>query len=217
MSYVLTNQRKLYRGQKKDELQKKKKYLTWISANIWVMLNILICYLERFYWKVSESGISSNSLKTKSEQVWSIAVYFWSRTEPGACSVEVGWQGGDAALDDFRVLVLVLTDTIEVFNVAGPAQQLHKVFIVCDDEQLEVSLARAILNDSAKQNKEIKSHILIQLKQEMDSVYLSLISESADVSCEHIKLKCLDNSYIKYRFMAFKVMWKTKYIFLFHS
>lgn len=55
-----------------------------------------------------------------------------------------------------------------MFDVAGPAQQLHKVFIVGDDEQLEVSLARAILDDSAEQNKEIKLHKYFVSVKQMD-------------------------------------------------
>lgn len=55
--------------------------------------------------------------------------------------MEIGGEGGDAALCDLRVLVLVLTDTVEVFNVAGPPQELHKVLIMGDDQQLKVTLA----------------------------------------------------------------------------
>lgn len=57
------------------------------------------------------------------------------------CSVEVGREGGDAALCDLRVLVLVLTDAVEVFDVAGPPQELHKVLVMGDDQQLEITLA----------------------------------------------------------------------------
>ena len=49
------------------------------------------------------------------------------------CSVEIGREGGDAALRDLRVLVLVFTDAIEVFDVAGPTQEFHKVLVVGDD------------------------------------------------------------------------------------
>lgn len=72
-------------------------------------------------------------------------------------SVQIGWEGGDAALCDFGVLVLILTDAVEVFNVAGPPQQLHKVLIMGDDQQLEVTLTRATLNDSGQSKQgEIK-------------------------------------------------------------
>lgn len=66
-------------------------------------------------------------------------------------SVEVSREGGDAALGDLRVLVLVLADAVEVLNVAGTAQQLHKVLVVGDDQQLEVALSRAALDDSGNQ------------------------------------------------------------------
>lgn len=64
-------------------------------------------------------------------------------------SVQVGGEGGDAALPDFRVLLLVLADAVEVLDVAGAAQQLHKVLVVGDDQQLEVALAGATLDDPA--------------------------------------------------------------------
>lgn len=48
--------------------------------------------------------------------------------------VQVGGEGGDAALADFRVLLLVLADAVEILDVAGPAQQLHKVLVVGDDQ-----------------------------------------------------------------------------------
>lgn len=67
--------------------------------------------------------------------------------ESTVSSVQVGGEGGDAALGDLRVLVLVLADAVEVLDVAGPAQQLHKVLVVGDDQQLEVPLARAALYD----------------------------------------------------------------------
>jgi len=35
-----------------------------------------------------------------------------------------------------------------VLDVAGAAQQLHEVLVVGDDQQLEVALARAALDDS---------------------------------------------------------------------
>lgn len=37
-----------------------------------------------------------------------------------------------------------------MLNVAGPPQQLHKVLVVGDDQQLEVTLAGAALNDSGE-------------------------------------------------------------------
>lgn len=36
-------------------------------------------------------------------------------------SVQVGREGGDAALPDLRVLLLVLADAVEVLDVAGAA------------------------------------------------------------------------------------------------
>ena len=68
---------------------------------------------------------------------------------PRTVSVEVGGEGGDATLDDLRVLLLVLADAVEVLHVAGAAQQLHKVLVVGDDQQLEVALAGAALDDPA--------------------------------------------------------------------
>lgn len=59
-------------------------------------------------------------------------------------------DGADAALCDLRVLVLVLTDAVEVLDVAGPPQQLHEVLVVGDDQQLEVALAGATLNNSVR-------------------------------------------------------------------
>lgn len=70
--------------------------------------------------------------------------------------MEIGGERGDAAFCDFRVLVQVLTDAVEVFDVAGPPQQLHEVLVVGDDQQLEVTLARATLNDSEESEKEKK-------------------------------------------------------------
>lgn len=55
--------------------------------------------------------------------------------------MEVSREGGDAALGDLRVLVLVLADAVEVLDVAGAAQKLHKVLVVGDDQQLEVALS----------------------------------------------------------------------------
>lgn len=47
-----------------------------------------------------------------------------------------------------------------MFNVAGPPQELHKVLVVGDDQQLEVPLARATLNDSGRSKEdEIKKYI----------------------------------------------------------
>lgn len=66
------------------------------------------------------------------------------------CLVKVRWEGGDAALCDLRVLVLVLTDAIEVLDVAGATQQLHKILVVSDDQELEVPLSRATLDDSGR-------------------------------------------------------------------
>lgn len=37
-----------------------------------------------------------------------------------------------------------------MLDVAGPAQQLHKVLVVGDDQELEVSLSGAALDDSGK-------------------------------------------------------------------
>lgn len=73
-----------------------------------------------------------------------------SPSEARLCSVEVRREGGDAALCDLRVLVLVLADAIEVLDVAGPAQQLHKVLVVGDDQELEVPLSGAALDDSGR-------------------------------------------------------------------
>lgn len=70
--------------------------------------------------------------------------------EPVVCSVEIGRERVDAALCDLRVLVLVLTDAVEVFDVAGPPQKLHKVLVMGDDQKLEITLARAALNNSVE-------------------------------------------------------------------
>lgn len=68
-------------------------------------------------------------------------------------SVQVGGEGRDAALHDLRVLVLVFADAVEVLDVAGATQQLHKVLVVGDDQQLEVALAGATLDDPAHTHK----------------------------------------------------------------
>ena len=81
-------------------------------------------------------------------------MHFQGSIESLVCSVEIGREGGDAALCDLRVLVLVLTDAVEVLDVAGAAQQLHKVLVVGDDEQLEVTLARATLNDPEESERD---------------------------------------------------------------
>lgn len=65
-------------------------------------------------------------------------------------SVEIWWEGADAALCDLRVLVLVLADAVEVLDVAGPPQQLHEVLVMGDDQQLEVTLEGASFDDSGE-------------------------------------------------------------------
>ena len=64
--------------------------------------------------------------------------------------MEIRREGVDAALCDFGVLVLVLVDAVKVFDVTRPPQQIHKILIVGDDQQLEVTLTRATLNDSGE-------------------------------------------------------------------
>ncbi len=51
---------------------------------------------------------------------------------------------------------MVLTDPVKVLDVAGSPKQLHKVLVVGDDQQLEVALARAALNDSGTSKREKK-------------------------------------------------------------
>lgn len=48
-----------------------------------------------------------------------------------------------------------------MLDVAGPPQQLHKVLVVGDDQQLEVPLTRATLNDSGgeSEREEIRKYI----------------------------------------------------------
>lgn len=58
-------------------------------------------------------------------------------------------QTFDAALGDHWALVLVLADPVEMLHIIGATQELHKIFIMGDDEQLEVTLLRATLDDSA--------------------------------------------------------------------
>lgn len=70
--------------------------------------------------------------------------------------MEIRRERGDAALVDFGVLVLVLANSVEVLDVARAAQELYKVFIVGDDEQLEIALTRTTLDDSREHSKEIK-------------------------------------------------------------
>ena len=41
-----------------------------------------------------------------------------------------------------------------MLDVAGPPQQLHEVLVVGDDQQLEVTLARATLNDPGESEGE---------------------------------------------------------------
>lgn len=73
-------------------------------------------------------------------------------------SVQVGGEGGDAALHDLRVLVLIFADAVEVLNVARATQQLHEVLVMSDDQQLEVALAGATLDDPAHTNKHKHTH-----------------------------------------------------------
>lgn len=68
--------------------------------------------------------------------------------------MEVRRERGDAALVDFGVLVLVLADSVEVLDIAGATQELHKVFIVGDNEQLEIALTRTTLDDSREHSTE---------------------------------------------------------------
>lgn len=55
-----------------------------------------------------------------------------------------------------------------MFDVAGASQQLHKVLIVSDDEQLEVPLTRATLDDAENaelemtKNKDLMFNIITQ-------------------------------------------------------
>lgn len=44
---------------------------------------------------------------------------------------------------------MVFADAVEVLDVAGATQKLHKVLVVGDDQQLEVALAGATLDDPA--------------------------------------------------------------------
>lgn len=64
--------------------------------------------------------------------------------------MEIRGKRGDAAFCDLSVLVLVFTDAVEVLDVTGASQQLHKVLVVGDDQQLEVTLPGAAFNDSAQ-------------------------------------------------------------------
>lgn len=64
--------------------------------------------------------------------------------------MQVGGERGYAALHDLRVLVLVFADAVEVFDVAGATEQLHKVLVMGDDQQLEVALAGATLDYPAR-------------------------------------------------------------------
>ena len=41
-----------------------------------------------------------------------------------------------------------------MLDVAGPSEQLHEVLVVCDDQQLEVTLAGATLDDSGGERAE---------------------------------------------------------------
>lgn len=50
-----------------------------------------------------------------------------------------------------------------MLNVAGPPQQLHKVLVVGDDQQLEVTLAGAALNDSGERERAIADKRLHQI------------------------------------------------------
>lgn len=40
-----------------------------------------------------------------------------------------------------------------MFDVAGPPKQLYKVLVMGDDQQLEVALAGATLNDSEEDSR----------------------------------------------------------------
>lgn len=62
--------------------------------------------------------------------------------------MQVAVKSGDATLGDLGALVLVLLDPVEVLHIVGATQELHKILIVGDDEQLEVTLPRATLDDS---------------------------------------------------------------------
>lgn len=93
-------------------------------------------------------------LPKSTEQIDICATEMKKSWESVVCSVEIGGEGGDAALGDLGVLVLVLSDAVEVLDVARAAQQLHKVFVVGDDQQLEVALARATLDDSGEATSE---------------------------------------------------------------
>lgn len=73
-------------------------------------------------------------------------------------SVQVGGERRDAALHDLRVLILVFADAVEVLDVAGATEQLHKVLVVGDDQQLEVALAGTTLDDPARTQRESCLH-----------------------------------------------------------
>lgn len=49
-------------------------------------------------------------------------------------------QGGDTASHDLRTLVDVLLDPVELLHILRTSQELHKIFIVSDDQELKVTL-----------------------------------------------------------------------------
>lgn len=44
---------------------------------------------------------------------------------------------------------------VEMLHVVGAPQELHKILVMGDDEQLEVTLSRATLDDSTMEKVEI--------------------------------------------------------------
>ena len=61
--------------------------------------------------------------------------------------MQVGVERGHTALCDLGALLHVLADPVEMLHIVGPPQELHKVFVVGDDEELEVALFGAALDD----------------------------------------------------------------------
>lgn len=49
---------------------------------------------------------------------------------------------------------MVFADAVKVFDVAGAAEQLHKVLVVGDYQQLEVALARATFYNSRESKQD---------------------------------------------------------------
>lgn len=73
---------------------------------------------------------------------------------------------------------MVLFDPVEMLHVVGATQKLHKVLVMGDDEQLEVTLPRATLDDSAKYTADVRKIIMPTISTHNPETQLLIVEKS---------------------------------------